>query len=1351
MFLNKAFEDYKFLYFLFSWAISIGVYGQKNFNQLSVNEGLSHSDVTTITQDKSGIIWMGTNNGLNRFDGYEFKIYKSDLNNKYSIPNNRIKSLLTDSKNRLWIATESKQLSYFQPKLKKFFTIPIGDDSYTGYSTKLVKDSSGKIWFSTSKNEIYRVEKIKGKFRTIKAGSSLKSEVISMICFNSYVWVSTRKNGLLRIDCKSNKVEPFQYPIFHQTFSLFKKDGELYVSTPRGIFSIDKNFKIKQLYKANLQEVSDIQVDFRKNIWLGFYNNGMQLLEKTVSGNYELKKSYSSTNSLSTNRINDLYIDSFDLLWIGTSGGGAQSIDLRANPFHLINKKNSVLPDNYITSIVGTKDHLWIGSRNGLIEYNLHNEESHLITDGHISSLYIDSKGKLWVGKRFGGIWIYENNKLINLITKQTNKDFPSNEIMGMGEDEFGRFWIITYDQGAVIFDKKQQISGFLNTSNFLPSNRLCYLYLDRKNSNTAWVGTVDHGLLKIDFNDSEISSVKDYEFDVNDKNSISSNFVWPILRSSTGDLWVGTLGGGLNKLVQKNGKVYFKRYTINDGLPDNDVESMLEDSMGNIWIGGRGLTKFNPKKENFVRFDFNDGLQSNSFKIGSAFKSQEGILYFGGINGLNYFNPRLINNNPYKPKLVFEELQLWNKSVNVGEKIHDRILLKKSLNNTDILNFNHNENEFSIELLGVHYSNPKKNSYAYILEGYNNEWINVDSEDRKISFSNLSPGKYILKAKVSNRDGLWSDPKSIMINISPPWWATWWAKFLYLLLFIGALYFYRIFINRQSSLKNNLVIAEKEMSLTSEKIRFFTNISHEIRTPLTLIKSHLEDIVEAESLQSKYESKLDVMQNNVNRLLNLTNLLLDFRKMESGNLKLKAARGNFSNFSKEIFSFFLGVADKKNIQYNFYSFPENICLTFDRNNFEIIITNLISNAFKYTKSGGAISMELKAVGDDNKAGIFQKISNKKILVDNYLQVKIEDNGIGMSKKDLKKIFDRYYQVKNQNTFSIQGTGIGLSLVKGLVELHKGEIEVESSENKGSKFVLKIPFGQNHLKEKFLIKDFKKSDHSSFYVDDLYPKPAISGIETNDKSIKKRILIVEDNFEIRSFLNEHLKEMFNVLQANDGKAGLAKAKKYIPDIIVSDVMMPGMDGLEMLKRLKEDPDLSYIPVILLTARTANLYEFKGIDIGAQDYITKPFSIRILKGKINNILRAREDYKQYYKDRIQNLTSSINLPNSEQKFLDDISNIVLENITNEEFSVKMLVQKMGMSQSSCYKRIKELTGRSAVQLIRDVRLKRAGELLAEDRYNISEIAFMVGINDIQYFRKKFKEHFGCNPSELKTEV
>ena len=512
------------------------------------------------------------------------------------------------------------------------------------------------------------------------------------------------------------------------------------------------------------------------------------------------------------------------------------------------------------------------------------------------------------------------------------------------------------------------------------------------------------------------------------------------------------------------------------------------------------------------------------------------------------------------------------------------------------------------------------------------------------------------------------------------------------------------------------------------------------------MIHAPLEEVIEDGPGVSGYSEKLTLVQKNVNRLLALTNQLLNFRKMDSGNMTLQVAGGNIIKFAKEIFLVFQHVAKEKGIEYTFQASQDPIQLTFDRDKFEIVLTNLVSNAFKYTKAGGKVDIIIRSVGEDKENAVFENVKGKEKLSGNYLEITVRDNGIGMSKNDAGKVFDRFYQVKDLDTLSIHGTGIGLSLVKGIVDLHKGEIKVKSVKDKGSNFTLKIPFGSAHFDRSSLLADFKDSDNSAHY-----DVPAATGQEVDPIEepfpMKRCILVVEDNKDVLTYLNSHLERTYKVIMALNGKQGLEKAKQHLPDFIISDVMMPEMDGLEMLSQLKKDPNLSFIPVILLTARTATVYELEGVGTGAHDYITKPFNIKVLTAKIANILAARENFKTYYEAHIQlNPAATSDLPNAEQKFLDDITRLVIDNLVNDDFSVQVLVKEMGMSQSACYKRIKELTGRSAVQFIRDIRLRRAAELLDGGELNVSEVAYSVGINDLKYFREKFKEQYGCNPSD-----
>lgn len=1326
-------------------SVSFYTYAQQQFNQLSVNEGLSHSDVSVIEQDNSGFMWFGTNNGLNRFDGYSFKVFKNNLSNEHSLANNRIKSLLCDSKNRLWIASEANMLTYYDPVSNDFERIPLNERTYR-FGTQIIEDEQDNIWLTTSTNELLKIHYKNDKIEKSGILLPFKSEIVGINAFDSYLWICTASDGLWRLNQETGKAQRIGRTLFYSPYVAIKEDDHLLVATKTGIFSLDSQLNIKQLYKGELNKVSSLVKDYKNNIWVGLFNDGVLWLVPDSSGNYHLQKWYNTNNQLSTNRINQLFIDSFDILWIGTSGGGVQYIDLRAKPFSLINKENSLIPDNYISAIYENEKKYWIGTRNGLAEFNKKTGNAFIKTEGHISAIFEDQLGQIWVCKRYEGLWVYKDDKLLKVYKGDGNGGFPSSEVMGADEDKFGRLWVVTFNKGVVIIDTKtKEIINQLNVKTYLPTANLNYIYIDPKLPSVAWLGSRDKGLLKVTFKDPFRISVTDYKYDPKDSTSISSNYIWPILRSAKGNLWIGSIGGGLDELIENKRGTSFKRYTQKDGLPDNDIESILEDNSGNLWLGGKGLVKFNPQKNTFLTYDVKDGLQSNSFKIGADFKNKKGLLYFGGISGLNYFNPDSILSNPYKPRLIFDELKILSNTIHVGEKINNRILLDKNLNNLEKIELKAQENEFTIELLGLHYSNPDKNKYAYKLEGYSKHWVYLNASERKVAFANLPAGTYEFLAKASNNDGLWSDMRHLEIKILPPWWESWWAYSFYILIILIILYFYTEFVKRQSKLKNELIMAEKEMSLNDEKMKFYTAISHEIRTPLTLIHSPLNDIMEDESEHKKHLDKLNLIRRNVNRLLNLTNMLLDFRKIETGNMQLKVAEGNISAFSKEIYRFFQGLAEEKKLKYQFESLPDNIQLTFDRNNFEIILTNLISNAIKYGKS--KLSVSLHAIGDDQKSAVFEQTKDGVKIKENYLELIIADDGIGLSAKDLEKIFERYYQVKSLKTLSIHGTGIGLALVKGLVELHHGEIEVKSTENIGSKFIIRIPFGNQHFNDEEILKDFKKSDDQIFYVDEPIALEEEAEEETNVRELKKRILLVEDNKEVQRYLGDHLKKDYKVILANNGKEGFEKASYYLPDIIISDVMMPEMDGLEMLSMLKKNINLSFIPVILLTARTATLYELEGIEIGAHDYITKPFNIKVLKGKIFNILAAQENYKTVYNSFIKNESATLNLPNSEQKFLDAINKLVLSNLLNEDFSVQKLVQEIGMSQSSCYKRIKELTGRSAVQLIRDIRLQRAGELLKEGEYNVSEVAFMVGIRDYKYFRLKFKEHFGCSPSDF----
>ncbi len=1323
-------------------------FSQYTLNHLSVNDGLTHSDVVAVVQDTSGVIWLGTNNGLNRYDGYAFKAFKHDFEDSLSLPNNRMKDLFCDSRNRIWIATEKNFISYHEPETGRFYHVSLGNGKNERIG-QVVEDSEGNIWCLTNRGGLNKITWSDDGYHISGFLVPLELNVLEILAFDGKIWIGTMAHGLWQLEISTGKISRVQTGLFRSAYSMGILEDALMVATDRGLFSLSDSREWKELFSWKDRPISDIVTDYHKNIWIGVYDGGVMQLQRQQDGKYALGYTYTASNQLSTGRVNDLMIDSFDVLWIGTSGGGAHFIDLRAKPFRVINSANKAIPDNYVTAIHEDHDQLWVGTRHGLARISKAEEVTVYEPERHISALHRDHAGQFWIGTRFNGLRLLRNNGTIQEFHSQEKQGLSSEKVIGIGEDTFGRLWIATFDQGVTLMDRTtKKVLAYLNQDNYLPTNNLTYVYSDPGDPHVMWLGTRDAGLLKLSFPEVSQISVENYRFSAADRSSISSDYVWPVLRTSTNTLWVGTIGGGLNKAVETSGGMVFQRITEKDGLADNDIESLLEDNSGKLWIGGKGLVRFDPADSSFVVYDVNDGLQSNSFKIGAAFKNDKGLLYLGGINGLNYFDPEEITPNPHSPRIIFDDLKIFNQSVNVGEKINKRILLPKKLNFLSSITLKAAENEFTIDLLGLHYANPGQNKYAYRLKGYSQDWVYQNADQRRVTFSNLRAGTYEFEAKVSNSDGKWSEGRTLMITVLPPWWATWWAFLAYSLLTLGLLYLYGFLMRRQSALRHDLVLAEKEKDLNKQKIRFFTNISHEIRTPLTLIHGPLEEIIEEGPGVNGFSEKLTLIQKNVNRLLALTNQLLNFRKMESGNMTLQVADGNFVKFAQEICLVFQHMAHEKEIRYNFQVGTEPIRLTFDRDKFEIVLTNLISNAFKYTKAGGKVDIQMKSVGDDIKEAVFEKVKGKDRLVNHYLEIRIKDSGIGMSKEDAGRIFDRFYQVGGLDTLSIHGTGIGLALVKGIIDLHKGEIRVKSTRGKGSEFIVKVPFGNTHFDRSLLLKDFRDSDDRVHYPSvEVEPQAMEHENESSIANVKQCILIVEDNRDVLTYLGDHLRRHYRVVCAADGKQGLEKARHHLPDLIISDVMMPEMDGLEMLSVIKQDPDLSFIPVILLTARTATVYELEGIGTGAHDYITKPFNVRILMAKVASILATRENFKRYYEAhiRLQPVAEAV-LPNAEQKFLDEITGLVMDNLTNDNFSVQMMVREMGMSQSACYKRIKELTGRSAVQFIRDIRLKRSAELLRAGELNVSEVAYSVGINDLKYFREKFREQYSCNPSD-----
>ena len=829
------------------------------------------------------------------------------------------------------------------------------------------------------------------------------------------------------------------------------------------------------------------------------------------------------------------------------------------------------------------------------------------------------------------------------------------------------------------------------------------------------------------------------YHKTIDKTGALSSDIIICLYEDSKGNIWVGTPNGLNLAIIGADNSLTFKSFQVKDGLPNNYIHSILEDDNDNLWIStNKGISQFNIKEKSFYNYDVNDGLQSNSFMEGSAYKGSKGELFFGGIYGLNHFHPNAIKRN-LLPPVILTGLKISGQEIHPGEKYNDRYILKNAIEYEKEITLTHKENIFSIEYSALDLSSTS-NAYKFKMEGLHTDWQATTSQ-KNVTYSNLDAGTYEFKVKtVYEESDSDTSVTSLKIEILPPLWKTWQAFVLYTLIFLGLLYMYSYFIKRRHELITKLNLAKtnrkKEKELAEMKTRFFTNIAHEIRTPLSLITGPIETLIKNSLNKEQQQNYLTTVDYHSKRLLNLVGQLLDFRKVESGKMTLQVAKGDFAKFTNEIFLSFSELAKSKNIVFELDVKNEGIQLTYDREKMEIVLCNLLSNAFKYSKSKIKIALAIKTVTSKFPNG--------------YCEISVLDNGKGMPTKVIDKIFDRFYQIANTESISLIGTGIGLALVKNIVELHHGHVLVNSIIDEGSTFIVKIPLGETHFKKNQFIQNFKKAEDPVHYQIERVLPDSNALIENKTKNISSlpSLLIIEDNPEIRTFVKSVFQENFKILEAENGILGLEKAKKHIPDVIISDLMMPEMDGLTLSAELKSIKETLHIPIIMLTARTTSIFQEKGYSSGVDIYVTKPFNPSVLKAQVTGLLNSRRKLKEYFSRHITLQTTESDVASLDQEFLNKAIKLVEDNLTNEKLNRDFLASRMAVSSSTLYRKIKSITDFDITIFMRSIRLKKAAQMIANNEDTISGIAYQVGFNDPKYFRKCFVTQFGITPSQFK---
>jgi signal transduction histidine kinase/DNA-binding response OmpR family regulator len=948
-------------------------------------------------------------------------------------------------------------------------------------------------------------------------------------------------------------------------------------------------------------------------------------------------------------------------------------------------------------------------------------------------SLCIDHENKLWVGTFFGGLDCFNGKKFFHYRNNANDPSSLSNDnVWEIFEDRQQHLWIGTLGNGVDLFDRKTQSFKHYRHQDGkdspLISNFISSFLQDRKGN--LWIGT-NAGITVFEKGKTAPASY----FHTTDKNSLSNNNIISLLEGSKGRIWVGT-GEGLDLYNEETNK--FQTFTTSDGLPDNMILNILEDNHQTLWISTpNGLCNVIPMQKedkmvlSVINYDETNNLQNREFNENAALKTKSGELIFGGPSGFNIIDADKIVKPVSKSKIVFTGLQILNKDVEPGEEINKRVLLKQSLSHVQSINLEYKENVFSLEFASLDYSHSSRDKYAYMLEGFNNGWLYTGGNQRRVTYTNLDPGHYTFKVKILNAAGVWSDVKSLSINVAPPFWRTNIAYVIYALMLIAIFFLARKItldrIHMKFEMRQQRREAERSHALDQLKTKFFTNVSHEFRTPLSLIISPLDKIIRNTDDEDQ-KKQLNLVQRNAKRLLNLVNQLLDFRKIEVQGLKLHASIGDIVQFAEDISYSFTDIAEKKGIEFSFFSNVQVLEIYFDKDKIEKILFNLLSNAFKYTPDNGKVTVKLHYTphSTNDEEGI--------------VAIEVEDTGIGIPANKQEKIFERFFQTDVPESMVNQGTGIGLAIAKEFVRLHNGVITVKSEPEKGTCFTVTLPAKK--------INDASLHSTISSVLTEEAEQIAYEDEQSTGK--KKKIIIVEDNEDLRFYLKENLRDQYHIEEAVNGNEGWEKIKSMNPDLVVSDIMMPEMNGIELARKIKNTTLTSHIPVILLTALGSEEKQIEGFQAGVNDYITKPFTFEILASRIKNLLAQQKLLQKRFQKQVEVNPGEVTVTPVDEKFLKQALEVVEKFMENPDFSVEDFSREMCMSRKALYNKIVSLTGRAPLEFIRSIRIKRAAQLLEKSGMRVSEIAYEVGFNNPKNFTKYFKEEFNVLPSQYIPE-
>lgn len=1346
-----------FVLLLFIWTQAIAQPSDINFISFSSKDGLSSSSVNAIIKDKYGYMWFATDDGLDKFDGINFTVYRHNtadsttiggnivtafhedhdgnlwVGNNYTLSlydrkkdafrnyhflgNGAVRAIFSDHRGNLWVGGYSG-LYRFNPKdgtVKNYHTNSPKNNGLTSNTIlSIFEDTKRRLWIGTNAG-LHLFNEQGDSFinfsRSDNNTAAIADNVIRSITedSNGNVWFGTN-NGFSKLqqDGKTfinytNSSTDFTSVGWHRVYSIkADKLGQLWVGTEEGVnvFNIgsEKSLKLypdkRNKYSLKGKSVRSIFIDDSGIYWVGTFHGGINKYDKNLAF-FSLRESNPfDPSGLSSSVVTSFIEDPSGDIYVGTDGGGLNLYHRKTGVFSHPNLTQGGNRLSIMTmEMLGTE--LWVGTYGkGLYVFNTVSGRVQHFKKGNVSSdlsndeifcLKKDSKGNMWIGTNGEGVNVYNpKTGTIDRLDRNAGSaeiGFTKNWfVRSIEEDRFGNLWIASNGAGIGIYDPSQKTFNILNTQNSgLPSNIVMNLHLDQN-----------------------------------------------------GRMWAGTLGGGLSLFDSKTGK--FVSYSEKEGLSNAIVYKILEDNSGNFWVStNNGISSFNSQAKKFKNYSYQNGLQRSTFCMGSGLKTTNGELFFGGLDGFNYFEPLSLHSNRNVPSLQFTALKISNRTIIPGEDeaIKDHV----SIANEIRLDFKQN---FSLDFIALNYTAPRENRYAYKLDGFDGDW-NIVGESRTAVYTNLDPGEYTFRVKASSEDGAWTTPeKTIRIYVRPPFWRTVWAYIFYLVFAFAVVVLYR----RQGmqKLKNKFALeqerlqvkqmieqerkeAERQHEFDQLRIKFLTNLSHEFRTPISLIAGPVDKLLSQENDTCK-KNQLSMVKRNAGRLLNLVNQLLDFKKLEQNELNLNLGSGDIISFIRDIAESFKDAAEAKQINYNFSTSISECTTLFDRDKIERLLFNLLSNAFKFTPKDGKISLEVQQAIDSN------------------LKITVTDSGIGMSPEVRDKIFDRFFQAIENNGVLNQGNGIGLSIAKEFVRLHGGTIDVESTPGRGSTFTVMLPCP--------VLKNTSESVQTGSIENRIHSKSQLA-ISEHGPSGNFTVLLIEDNEDFRQYLRDSLKPFYKVVEATNGKEGWQKVLSTHPQVVVSDINMPIMDGITLSKKIKSDKRTSHIPIVLLTAMAGDLNQLKGLETGAVDYLTKPFNFEILNVKIKNLVALNQNLKNTYSKQLQVLPSEIEVESEDEKLLSKIIQYIEVNIDSPNLSVEELSKHAFMSRGSLYSKIIEMTGETPVEFIRSIKLKKAAALLEKSDMKVSQIGYAVGFSSPNYFARAFKAKYNLSPSEYAENI